>query len=125
MGIISRLFSPESANNTIDKITGGIDSAIYTPQEKAEMKIKLLEALAPFKVVQRILAFAAAIHWLIVGINVIASIWIKALTDSKIDVVEPILEYALSDYVLWPTMAVFTLYFTGGVLESRNKKAAN
>lgn len=122
MGIFKRLFSPESANKTIDTITSGIDSAIYTNQEKAEMKIKLLEALAPFKVVQRILAFMAALHWLLAGINVMASIWIKAWTEGGVDVVEPMLEYALSDYVLWPTMAVFALYFTGGVLESRNKK---
>ena len=122
MGIFKRLFSPESANNTIDKITSGIDSAIYTNQEKAEMKIKLLDALAPFKVVQRILAFAAALHWLFAGGNVIVAIWVKAYTEGRIDVVEPLLEYALSDYVLWPTMAVFALYFTGGVLESKNKK---
>lgn len=122
MGFISRLFSPESESNVIDKITGGIDSAIYTPQEKANMKIKLLETLAPFKVVQRILAFTAALHWLIAGLNVMTAIWVKALTEGRIDVVAPLLEYALSDYVLWPTMAVFALYFTGGVLESRAKK---
>ena len=122
MGILGRLFSPESANNTINKITDGIDSAVYTPQEKAQMKIKLLEALAPFKVVQRILAFAASIHWLFAGVNVMAAIWIKALTEGGIDVVEPMLEYALSDFVLWPTLTVYALYFTGGVIESRTKK---
>jgi hypothetical protein len=122
MGIFKRLFSPESGSKTIDAITSGIDSAVYTPQEKANMKLKLLEALAPFKVVQRILAFAAALHWLIAGVNVVASIWIKAYTNGAIDVTEPMLEYALSDFVLWPTMAVFALYFTGGVLESKNKK---
>lgn len=122
MGIISRLFSPESANSTINKITDGIDSAIYTPQEKAQMKIKLLEALAPFKVVQRILAFAASIHWLFAGANVIVAVWVKGLTEGRIDVVPPLLEYALSDYVLWPTLTVYALYFTGGVLESRSVK---
>lgn len=122
MGFFTRLFSPESANKAVDGIINGIDSAVYTPEEKAGMKIKLLEALAPFKVVQRILAFAAALHWLFAGVNVIASIWIKAYTDGRIDVVDPLLQYALSDYVLWPTMAVFALYFTGGVLESKNKK---
>lgn len=121
MGFISRLFSPKSADSAVESIINGIDSAVYTPQEKASMKIKLLEALAPFKVVQRILAFAAALHWLIAGINVIVSIWAKAFTEDRIDVVDPMLQYALSDYVLWPTMAVFALYFTGGVLESRKK----
>lgn len=122
MGFISRLFSPKAADSAVDGIIKGIDSAVYTPQEKANMKIKLLEALAPFKVVQRILAFAAALHWLFAGFNVIGSIWVKAYTEGRIDVVEAMTTYALSDYVLWPTMAVFALYFTGGVLESKSKK---
>ena len=122
MKFLTRLFSPDSAAKAVDRVFDGVDSAIYTPQEKAEKKLQLLEALAPFKVVQRILAFAAALHWLFAGLNVIVAIWIKALTDGSVDVVEPLSTYALSDYVLWPTMAVFALYFTGGVLESKGKK---
>jgi len=122
MGIFKRLFSPKDASNVLDSITGGIDSAFYTKQEQAGMKIKLLETLSAFKVVQRILAFSAALHWIIAGINVMVSIWVAELTDGRVDASEALLSYALSDYVLWPTMAVFTLYFTGGVLESRNKK---
>jgi hypothetical protein len=123
MGIFKRLFSPKDASNVLDAITGGVDSAFYTPQEQAEMKVKLLNTLSPFKVVQRILAFAACLHWLFVGINVVVAIWVRESTNGTIDAVTPLLEYALSDYVLWPAMAVFTLYCTGGVLESRNRKS--
>ena len=118
MSIFKRLFNTDSANKAVDGVINGIDSAIFTDQERAQTKIKMLEALAPFKIVQRILAFAAALHWLVAGGNVMLAIWVKALTESRIDVVAPMLEYALSDYVLWPTLAVFSLYFSGGVIDS-------
>ena len=121
MGILKNLFSPDSTNTIVDGIAKGIDSANFTEQERAQLKIKLLDALAPFKIVQRILAFAAVAHWLLAGFNVIASIWIREMTEGRINAVEPLLEYALSDYVFWPTVAVFSLYCSGGVIESYTK----
>lgn len=118
MSILKRLFSPKDASSVVDGVIGGIDSLVFTPQERAKLKIEMLKTLEPFKIVQRILAFAAALHWLIAGFNVIGAVWVKELTEGKIDAVAPLLEYALSDYVFWPTMAVFSLYFSGGVIES-------
>jgi hypothetical protein len=32
-----------------------------------------------------------------------------------------LLEFAFSDFVFWPTVVVFALYFTGGILPHKGK----
>jgi len=106
---------------------GWIDDFNYTAEErsvanaeKREWGIRQLEALAPFKVVQRILAFAATGLWGFVGLNVIAAIWVDSIYGTG--VTESMLAFALSDYVVYPVMICFSLYFSGGVIESFKKK---
>jgi hypothetical protein len=131
MGIFSNLFGGKKAkddlldkdNGLLVKTGGWIGSFQYTAEEKAkadqqtrEWGLRQLEALAPFKVVQRILAFTIIGTWCIGALNVFVAIWLKAVTG--IDAVDPIMEFVLSDYVFWPTLAVTSLYFTGGVVSS-------
>ena len=115
-------------NGLLVRAGGWIDDFSYTDAEKAqadvdrrEWGIRQLEALQPFKVVQRILALSISTLWAIVAINVLVGIWVEALSDYV--VVEPLLEFALSDYMVYPTMACFTLYFGGGTINSLKKKA--
>jgi hypothetical protein len=137
MGWFSKLFGTDKAvNSLVDKdnglltqVGGWIGNFNYTDEEKAENNLlvkqwglKQLEALEPFKVVQRILAFGATFFWIFVGINVVVSIWVKAATNGSIDVVEPMMNFALSDYVWWPVAIVYGLYFAGGTINSMKAK---
>ena len=127
MGWFGRLIGTESAtDDLLDKDSGLIvkaGSAIgnlhYSDQEKAiasqvvrNWGINQLEALHPFKITQRILAFATSFLWVFTGLNILAMFWLQhpALKD--------LLAFAFSDYVLVPTGLVYGLYFAGGAIES-------
>ena len=128
------LGSKKAVDNILDKDSGLLAKAgswvgnmNYTDEEKAEANqatrewgIRQLEALTPFKVVQRILAFTVALMWVFGGVNYIGAVWVEAFYD--VEVSEKIGRFIFSDYVLWPTMAVFALYFSGGVINSFNTK---
>ena len=128
MSFFGRLFGTEKAisditdkeNGLVAKAGGWFDRQQFTEEERAEHRhqirlwgLKQLEALQPFKVVQRILAFAIVTLWILVGLNVIASIWFaeEATRDAM-------LKFAFSDYVFWPVTVCFALYFGGGLFES-------
>lgn len=147
--VVGRLFGTQKAvDNLIDKdkgllvkAGGWLGNLHYTSEDKAENDqqtrewgIRQLDAMAPFKVVQRILATVVASMWAILGLNIILAIWIRAVTrkiivasDGTITVIEGInavddlLKFAFSDYMFWPTCVVFALYFAGGVLPNRSK----
>ena len=139
MNFLGKLFGTDKAvDNLLDKDkgllvrTGGwVNDLSYTDAEKAENQllvkqwgIKQLEALEPFKIVQRIIAFAVTSLWLIVGINVIVSVWVEAIYPG-IQVRERMIEFAMSDFVFWPVLAVLSLYMGGGTfqgLSNRKKK---
>lgn len=133
MSFWGKIFGTEQAvKNIVDKdnglltqVGGWIGNMNYTEEERAEANtrtrewgLKQLEALAPFKVVQRILAFVAAFMWALVGINVLFAIW---LGDKEVR--DQLLAFAMSDYIFWPVAVVFALYFTGGVFESFHRKS--
>ena len=130
MGWFGRLVGTDKAiDNLLDKdqgllvrAGGWVDGLSYTDQEKAEDQHKTkqwglmqLQALAPFKVVQRIIALSVMLFWIIVGINVLGAIWIEALYPG-VKVKEAMISFAFSDYVFWPVLAVLGLYMSGGVL---------
>lgn len=138
MGIFGKLFGTDKAvDNLLDKdkgllvrAGGWVDGFSYTEQEKAENQLlvkewglRQLEALAPFKVVQRILAFGVTLMWLVVGLNVLAAIWVDRFFpgDEGETVTTTMMKFAMSDYVFWPVLAVLSLYFTGGILPTRGK----
>ena len=117
-------------NGLLVKAGSWVGGFNYTDEERAEADketrewgLRQLDALAPFKVVQRILAFSVAAVWGFAALNVIAAIWVDSSREclatevpSCVPLVEPMLAFALSDYVFWPVLAVLSLYFTGGVL---------
>lgn len=129
---LGKLFGTEKAvDNILDnekgllvRAGGWIDGLKHTDQEKAEHQLlvkqwglKQLEALHPFKVVQRIIVFAIMSMWAIVGLNLAVAIWLKAVMG--IDAVTDFKELAFSDYIFWPTVSVLSLYVTGGVLPTK------
>jgi hypothetical protein len=131
MGWFSNLFGGKKAvDNILDKdnglltqVGGWIGNMNYTDEEKAKADaetrkwgIEMLKALAPFKVVQRVLAFAVASLWIIVALNVIVMIWFDHPQ------LEMMMDFAMSAYVWVPTSGVFGLYFGGGVINSYKGK---
>lgn len=143
MGWFARLVGTDKAvDNILDKDNGLLAKAgswfgglNYTEEEKAEANadqrrwgIEQLNALAPFKVVQRILAFSATFLWIVTGLNVLAAMWLEAFINrgvhekDQLHLVDELTKFALSDYVFWPVITVYALYFSGGVVESVKKK---
>ena len=103
---------------------------------RRKLGIKLLAALEPFKVVQRILAFATMFLWSFVGVNIVIALWIEAVfnhmvtttvdnvttvTVHEFDISGPLIEFAMSQYVLMPVSLVLGLYMLGGAAESRGR----
>jgi len=118
-------------NGLLSQAGGWVGGLSYTDQEKAagdketkEWGLRALEALAPFKVVQRILAFASAGLWIFLCLNIVLCIYIDAMTVTSspggdirgTNLTEPMFALANSQYVFWPVCVVFALYFAGGVL---------
>lgn len=134
MGWLGSLFGTEKAiDNIVDKdngllsqVGGWVGGFNYTEEEKAEADadtrewgFRQLEALAPFKVVQRILAFAAAGLWVVVAINVLVAIWLDATIGTTVKA--DMMAFAMSDYIFWPVCVVFALYFAGGVMPRKGQ----
>lgn len=148
MGLFSEIFGGDKVKDSLfDKEKGlavragqWVDHMNFTAEEKAkymfqvqELTIERLKALAPFKVVQRILAFFVSFTWAFVILNVLVGIWVEAfvtveqVVDGQVvekspTLVAPMLELAFSSLLLWPVGAVLSLYFTGGILPDRWKK---
>lgn len=135
MSIFGKLFATDKAvDNMLDKdkgllvrAGGWVNDLGYTDAERAENNllvkewgIRQLEALAPFKVVQRILAFSVCALWILVAINVLAALWVEAFWP-HIQISERMLQFAFSDLIFWPVLAVLSLYFTGGVIPHKGK----
>jgi len=139
MNFLGKLFGTDKAvDNLLDKDSGvlvraggWVNDLHHSDAEKArdslgvrQWGIKQLEALAPFKIVQRIIAFAVTFLWALVGINVVVAIWVEAVWPD-IQARDRMLDFAMSDYVFWPVLCVLSLYMGGGVLPgmlSRGKK---
>ena len=135
LAILGKVFGTDKAvDNLLDKdkgllvrAGGWVNDLHYSDAEKAENSllvrqwgIKQLEALAPFKIVQRIIAFSVTALWGLVGLNVVLAIWIEALWPD-IHVKDAMIQFATSEYVFYPTLAVLGLYMGGGVMPSRSK----
>lgn len=132
MSFWGRLFGTEKAiDNIVDKdngllsqFGGWVGKMQFTEQERAEHDtqvrdwgIRQLDALSPFKVTQRILALTTAAVWVFMVVNIVVAMWLQAS-----EVLNMLIQFATSQYVAWPTISVFALYFTGGVVDSWKRK---
>jgi hypothetical protein len=137
MSWLGSLFGTKKAvDNILDKDNGllvragtALGNLHHSEQEKAEWGIRVLDSLTPFKIVQRVLAFAAMFLWVFIGINLTVAIWIQAVTSvtvvvdgvsttTSINAVDALSNLAMSDYIFYPVMAIFVLYTGGGTLNS-------
>ena len=136
MGVLGRLFGTDKAvDDILDKDDGLVAKAgewlgnqQFTEEEKAEHRLKTrewglkqLEALAPFKVVQRILAFVIIGVWAFLALNCVGALWFDAF-HPEINLASKMLALASNDVIFWPAVSVLSLYFSGGVIESIKRK---
>lgn len=134
---LSNLFGTSNAvNNLLDKDKGlivrageALGNLHYSDQERAnddrevnEWSIRMLDALHPFKIIQRVLAVSAAFVWIFMFLNIVVAIWIHILFPD-INAADPLMKLAFSDFIFWPILAIFALYTGGGTLNGlRGKK---
>ena len=139
MGWIGRLFGTEKAisditdkdNGMLVRVGGWFNDLGYTAAERAKWGIDQLNALQPFKIVQRVIASAVMFVFVFIVLNVAVAIWVKAITSEiriitlngleqqvvySVDAATPMLQFAFSDFVFWPIVAVLSLYMSGGVI---------
>lgn len=120
MSWISNIFG---SDEIVDTSMTMLDNAFYTDQEKADMKIKLLEAYRPFKLIQRGLALGTTLLFsLIVVIELIlaiSGIWFP----SAMSAISVLNDMEVVNMVGYGWTAIMSLYFGGGFLSSLvNKK---
>lgn len=108
--------------DTISKGIDLIDNSFYTDQEKAEQKSKLLDDFRPFKLTQRTLAkyvmiMFTSLFFIEVALGIIGKWYPEAW-----EVVSVINSLEVVQTMGWSYLAVISLYFTGGVVNSFVKK---
>lgn len=110
MNLLGKLFG---SDKVISAGINGIDSIVYTDQEKAENKLLLLKAYEPFKIAQRFLALIFgvpyALGWFV---TFISSFWIEVDTQLAL----------LSGDMGVAVALILGFYFGGGAAESFFKK---
>lgn len=132
MGILGRLFGSDDAidnivdkdNGLIAKAGGWIDRQQFTSEEKAEhhkdlmqLRLKLLDGLSQFKVVQRGIVFSVMSAWLFLLVNYVLAVWLGLETIKK-----DLIDLMFSAYMTVPAGGVVALYLGGGTFESNNRK---
>ncbi len=125
MNILGRLFGADKAvDNLLDKDSGLLAKAgawvgnlNLTEEEQIkhnhmirEWGISQLQALAPFKIMQRIMVSIIVTEWAILFNVIIIAICLKADT-----ILENLVEFSCSQYAWYPMGAAVTLYLLGGV----------
>jgi hypothetical protein len=63
LGILGSLFG---SDNFVNRAMNGVDSVVFTPQEKAEHFLKSLEHYEPFKIAQRMTAAIVGIPYVFI-----------------------------------------------------------
>ena len=124
---VDGLFSTkEGSDGMLARIGTWVGNQKYTPEERAEMdsktrdwSIRFMNAMVPFKIAQRWIAFTIIGMWAFLGVNYVICVYLDAIfkTALKLD----IYNFATSDFMVFPTTCVLTLYFLGGVWPSRSK----
>ena len=133
MGWFGQLIGTDKIlNNVVDKDNGLLAQAgnwiggfSYTAEEKAEADaatrewgLRQLEALAPFKVMQRIMVTIIMVEWAI-----LFNVLIVAICLDATNVVNNLLLFAQSNFAWIPVAGAVGLYLMGGVIPGRGNRS--
>ena len=103
------------SSNIIDKL---VDEAVNSDSEKARgLATERLKALAPFKVVQRIMVSAVMAVWVPTALLLVVFASLKMNTN-----LEWLLTVIKEPFIYYPTGAAFTAYLGGGTISEFRKK---
>ena len=131
MGWFSSLFAVDkAADNILDKekglltqLGGWVGGFSHTPEEKAEdaqvtrqWATDFLTAMAPFKIMQRIMVTIIMAVWAIFAIAMLVAICFEATT-----IINNIMLFIQTPYMWVPVSGAVGLYLMGGVIPSRSK----
>ncbi len=133
MSFLGRLFGTQKAiSDIVDKDNGllvragtALGNLHYSDQEKAEDSqevrlwgVRQLEALAPFKVMQRIMVTIIMVQWAITCNVMLVAICLDATT-----VINNLVLFIQSQFAWIPVAGAVGLYLMGGVIPSRGSKS--
>ena len=131
MGWFSSLFAVDkAAENILDKdkglltqLGGWVGGFSHTEQEKAEdakatrqWATDFLTAMAPFKIMQRIMVTIIMVVW-----AVFAGAMLLAIVFDAVDIMQNIMAFIQTPYMWVPVSGAVGLYLMGGVIPSRSK----
>jgi len=115
MGVWSKILGTDKV---VDGIYNGIDKAFLTDEERLDYHKQMLKAYEPFKLIQRVLATSVMVMFSLVMIIevglVIAGGWYPIAGETA----EAINDLEIVSMISYSFMAVMSLYFSGGVLNS-------
>lgn len=113
MGILKTIFG---GGDVVNKGFQLIDELHTSDEEKAEAKIKLMKAYAPFRIAQRYLA-------LIFSFNFTIAFQTALVMSVMGKDIEPVVKVATSFQLGYIVITIVLFYFGGGALEGVLKKA--
>ena len=116
-------------DTALDGVYNGVDKLIYTEEEKADFLVKrmdqhttMLKAYEPFKLIQRGLAIAVtcmfAFILIVQVVLVVLSIWFSDILVT----LEVLNSLEVVSTIGYSFLAIMSLYFTGGVVNSFKSK---
>jgi len=121
MNIVGKLLG---SDKVIDKAAQGIDKVFFTNEEKAESWLNVLKAYEPFKLAQRIIAFAVTgvYLWFIIiaGFMLMLSYWYAPMRELSAE-----LASIINNNLELPFALIIGFYFAGGMGEGLISKYKN
>ena len=116
MGIFSNMFNSDTIDKTVDAVISTGDKLWYTPEEKADMKLKtanvhigMLKAYEPFKLAQRLLALSVILPYMLAWLVVFSLGFINVDLTSQYSL--------LQGDVGTGFLLILGFYFAGGLGE--------
>lgn len=115
MGVGSWIGNMIGSSSIVDKL---VDEAVNSSDEKARMlATERLKALAPFKIVQRIMVGAVMAVWVPTALLLVIFGALEMNTN-----LEWLLTVTKEPFIYYPVGACFTAYLGGGTIESFKRK---
>lgn len=107
-------FGKKEANKVIDGVGGWIDEQQLTKEEQVKYKLALMEKMAPFKIVQRIIVSIVFSVWAFLIVMICLAVWVEHFTAIS-SAREGLIALIQSEFVWGPTLAASALYLGGGL----------
>ena len=103
------------SKDVISSAMNGIDAIVFTDQERAELKIKLLKQYEPFKIAQRYIAVIFSLSYVFAFLLALVFNIVGWEIKGILDIVK---EFSIGYIVL----AIVSFYFSGGAIEAFKNK---